>query len=231
MERPRILVVEDEKDIRDLMALHLAREGFQPLLYESGEAAIKELDAASFDLAILDWMLPGVSGLELSETHRGRFPILMVTARAETFDIVRGLMAGADDYLVKPFEIPVFIARVHAMLRRKTYKTGAMRRVAVGDIMLDEDLFETRLRGEKIAFTPVEFRILATLMKNVGRVLTRKSLLDQIQGDDVTVTDRTIDVHIHAIRKKIGDAADMIETIRGIGYRIHAQERSNQEKT
>ena len=221
MERPRIVLVEDEKDIRDLMALHLAREGAALSLYDNGESADAALRKEGCDLAIFDWMLPGVSGLELCEAHRGRFPLLMVTARAETLDIVRGLASGADDYIVKPFEMAVFIARVHALLRRSSYPVISNVKLSIGDITVDESSFEVAIGGVLVPVTPIEFKILTILIKNIGRVLTRQVLLDHIQGEEVTVTERTIEVHIYAIRKKIGPHADMIETIRGVGYRIH----------
>ena len=221
MERHKIVLVEDEKDIRELMALHLTREGFKLQIHENGEAADAALKKEGCDLAIFDWMLPGMSGLELCQAHRGKFPILMVTARAETLDIVRGLATGADDYIVKPFEMAVLIARVHALLRRSSYTLPSMVKLQMGDIIVDESLYEVTVAGNKVPFTPIEFKILAILMKNIGRVLTRQSLLDHIQSEEVTVTERTIDVHIYAIRKKIGSHADMIETIRGVGYRIH----------
>ena len=221
MERHKIVLVEDEKDIRELMAMHLTREGFHLIIHENGEAADAALKKEGCDLAIFDWMLPGISGLELCQSYRGKFPILMVTARAETLDIVRGLATGADDYIVKPFEMAVLIARVHALLRRSTYQLPNMVKLQTGDIIVDESLYEVTVAGNKVPFTPIEFKILAIMMKSVGRVLTRQSLLDYIQREDVTVTERTIDVHIYAIRKKIAPHADMIETIRGVGYRIH----------
>ena len=221
MERHKIVLVEDEKDIREWMALHLTREGFKLLIHENGEAADAALKKEGCDLAIFDWMLPGMSGLELCQAHRGKFPILMVTARAETLDIVRGLATGADDYIVKPFEMAVLIARVHALLRRSYYPLPMSAKLQAGDIIVDESLYEVTVGGLKVPFTPIEFKILAVMMKSIGRVLTRQSLLDYIQREEVTVTERTVDVHIHSIRKKIGAHADMIETIRGVGYRIH----------
>jgi two-component system phosphate regulon response regulator PhoB len=222
MERPKILIVEDEADIRDLMVLHLSREGYTVTAVESGEAAISRLEQDAFSLAIFDWMLPGISGLDLCQKFCGKLPILMVTARAEAADIVLGLTLGADDYVVKPFDIPVFIARVRSLLRRgqRSELEPASKRLAVGSVELDEELYEVYVEQEKVALTPVEFKLLKHLMKSRYKVLPRKALLDYAQGEDITVTDRTVDVHISAIRRKLGASADIIETIRGIGYRI-----------
>jgi len=228
MDKTKIILVEDERDIRELMTLHLSREGFEVISTENGEQSVKLIDGShSFDLAIFDWMLPGrISGLDLCKKYAGRFPILMVTARAETTDIILGLGMGADDYISKPFEIPVFLARVHALLRRASLnlEKDNSSKLRIGSLVLDENAYEASLTDQdtvqKLSLTPVEFKILRLLMKNTGRVLPRKQLLENIQGEDISVLERTIDVHVYSLRKKLGSCSDIIETVRGVGYRI-----------
>lgn len=224
----RVLVVEDEADIRDLMVLHLSRDGYQVEAVADGEAGmkfVKDLGRDPFDLLVLDWMLPGVSGIELAKTVRtsSQVPILMVTARVEPADVVLGLEVGADDYVTKPFEIPVFLARVRALLRRSSTlqaAPGKKKHYELGGIVLDEDLVEAKCDGSPIHLTHSEFKLLIALMKNQGRVLTRAALIDLVQGSDVSVVDRTIDTHVFGLRKKLGKYGDLIETVRGVGYRV-----------
>jgi two-component system phosphate regulon response regulator PhoB len=217
----RILVVEDERDLRELMLLHLKREGYEASGVENGEEALRYVERDRFDLAVLDWMLPGVSGLDLCRKFSGRFPMLMVTARADTSDIVLGLEAGADDYVTKPFEIPVFLARVRALLRRAAaIPAGQEALFEVGGLKLDTGAHEAWCNGEGVALTVSEFKLLHALMKNQGRVLSRDKLIEAVQGQGVVVTDRTVDTHVFGLRKKLGACADVIETIRGVGYRV-----------
>lgn len=222
-QRIRVLVVEDEPDIRELMAMHIGREGFETVAVDDGEKGLKYLNSEPFDLAVIDWMLPHRTGLEICRATAGRVPILMVTARADTSDIVRGLEAGADDYITKPFDIGVFLARIRALLRRSQTSPGEKDPNGwyyLGSLKLHPILHKVFSNGEELKLTVSEFRLLSALMANRGRVLSRQGLIDLVQGPEVTVTDRTIDTHVFGLRKKLGPAADHIETIRGVGYRV-----------
>ena len=230
----RILIIEDEKDIADLMALHLRREGHDVSTVENGEEALRKIEAENGSgpqLLVLDWMLPGLSGLELCKRIRavqgkaghGALPILMVTARAHTSDIVLGLEMGVDDYLTKPFEIPIFMARVRALLRRASAASESPRHLfQAGDLAVDLDTYKVTCGKKDLQLTPSEFKLLVALIKGSGRVLTREMLIDMVQGEGVTVVDRAVDTHVFGLRKKLGKCSDLIETIRGVGYRIRA---------
>lgn len=225
----RVLVVEDEFEIQQLIALHLRRQGFNVQEVSDGEAAREQLSKNEFDLVILDWMLPGLSGLEITRWMRSQpklssVPILFVTAKTEAEHIATGLDAGADDYVGKPFDTLVLMARVNALLRRKKWleKPGAEESdlVRVGELSLNPNTYECVLSGEKLDLTRSEFRLLEALMRNQGRVLSRESLIEQIQGEGVNVVGRTVDTHVFGLRKKLNQYSDMIETIRGVGYRV-----------
>lgn len=230
----RVLVVEDEAEIRHLIALHLRREGFAVQEAEDGDAGLRYLQDGNFHLAIVDWMVPGRSGLEVTRWMRtqprfDRTPILFVTAKSAPEHIATGLDAGADDYLTKPFDTIVLMARVHALLRRSQIlqevqapqaKSSVANELKLGKLVLRPDSYESFLNGEKLELTRSEFRLLETLMKNQGKVLSREALIEEIQGEGVNVVGRTVDTHVFGIRKKIGDHADLIETIRGVGYRV-----------
>lgn len=231
-QKSHVLVVEDEADVRDLIVLHLKREGFAVSAVDDGEKALKYLgdpaNLAATDLAVVDWMLPGMNGLDVTKWIHGKrsqLPILMVTARADSTDIVRGLESGADDYVTKPFEIPVFLARVRSLLRRSKTATqsetsGNPRKLRIGDLELDGDSYDVTVGAEKLNLTPSEFKLLQALMQNQGRVLSRDRLIELVQGEGVSVVDRAIDTHVFGLRKKLGTAADFVETIRGVGYRM-----------
>jgi two-component system, OmpR family, phosphate regulon response regulator PhoB len=228
----RVLVIEDEADVRDLIVLHLKREGFEVTAVDDGEKGIRHFEGATPDLAVVDWMLPGVSGLDVTKwIHENRkgLPILMVTARADSADIVRGLESGADDYVTKPFEIPVFLARTRSLLRRAkgesaTTPVGGLKKLKVGTLELNTETYDVAIQDgaatEKLNLTPSEFKLLKALMLNQGRVLSRDRLIELVQGEGVTVVDRAIDTHVFGLRKKLGSGADFIETIRGVGYRM-----------
>ncbi|MGK5082622.1 response regulator transcription factor [Bdellovibrionota bacterium FG-1] len=230
-EKFKVLVVEDETDVRDLILLHLRRDGLETTAVENGEEALRLLRENPFHLVILDWMLPGLSGLEICKRirHQGAagiasdLPILMVTARADTTDIVLGLEMGADDYITKPFELPIFLARVRALLRRaQTKHDASVRQFQVGELALDIETHQVFCSGRELELTLSEFKLLSALMHNQGRVLSRERLIDLVQGQGVVVIDRAIDTHIFGLRKKLGDCADIVETIRGVGYRVRA---------
>lgn len=221
----KILVVEDEADIRDLMVLHLKRDGYEVDDVETGEAALEKVEDKKYDLIVLDWMLPGMSGLDVCKRLQPKHvPVLMVTARADTADIVVGLEVGADDYVTKPFEIAVFSARVRALLRRisnvNTLGSAPSKRFEVGKLRVDLDAHEVFCDNEKVSLTVSEFKLLSALLANQGKVLSRSKLVEMVQGEDVSVVDRTVDTHVFGLRKKLGVCADVIETIRGVGYRV-----------
>ena len=234
-DRERVLVVEDEDEIRELIALHLRREGLLVDSVSSAEEAFQLIENNKYSLYALDWMLPGASGVDITkrlresgEVGRGA-AILMITARAESADIVAGLEAGADDYLTKPFEISVLLARVRALLRRSQRGASAVAGatdavgeiVRVGGLSLDPGTYEVKCCEEPIQLTPSEFKLLMALASSRGRVLTREGLIQQVQGDGVSVVGRTVDTHVFGLRKKLGACADIIETIRGVGYRVN----------
>lgn len=222
MKKSRILVVEDENDIRELIVLHLSREGHEVEACGDGHEGARMLAENDYDLALLDWMLPHKSGLEITREIRKEKPheelrILMVTAKGANGDLIMGLESGADDYLVKPFELSVLMARARALLRR-TEKKGAQ--LELGPLAIDEGAHEAKLDGKPISLTPYEFKLLVTLAQNKGRVLTRDQLIEQVQGSGVAVVERAVDTHVFGLRKKLGEHADLIETVRGVGYRI-----------
>jgi two-component system phosphate regulon response regulator PhoB len=220
----RVLVVEDEADIRQLMQLHLSREGVEVQVAENGENGLQLFNEKQFDLAVLDWMLPGLSGLDICRKINGKVPVLMVTARADTADIVLGLEAGADDYITKPFEIPVFLARVRALLRRTKGLVGKKSEwIEVEGLRLNIAEHKAMQNGESLELTASEFKLMGALLESRGKVLSRKRLIQLVQGEDINVTDRTVDTHVFGLRKKLGAGADLIETIRGVGYRVKAE--------
>lgn len=224
--KSKVLIVEDEKDIAELMTLHLRREGLEVDIVDNGEDATRLLNSKKFSVIILDWMLPGVSGLELCKKWRadgrenGAVPILMVTARAQTADIVLGLEMGADDYLTKPFDISELLARVRSLLRRGTWNEDEGTMIEVGKLKMDAERHQVVCEDEEVELTPSEFKLLHALMKNKGRVLTRERLIELVQGEGVTVIDRAIDTHIFGLRKKLGSCSEIVETVRGVGYRV-----------
>jgi two-component system phosphate regulon response regulator PhoB len=220
----KVHVVEDEFEIRELMALHLARQGYQVTESGSSEEALEKLKAQKFDLLILDWMLPGMSGVEFLDrmkTMKVSSKVLMVTAKSEPQDIVFGLEKGADDYLTKPFDPSVFLARVKVLLRRDAPAQAQQHQMFEwSGLKLNFDAYEVFLDGQQLHLTPSEYKLLATLVQSQGRVLTRDQLIERVQGEGISVTGRTVDTHIFGLRKKLGAWADHIDTIRGIGYRF-----------
>lgn len=219
----RVLVVEDETDIRDLIVLHLSREGHSVDACGDGLEAVKKIQSEEYDLLVLDWMLPEKSGLEILKELRKtsgheKVAVLMVTAKGANSDLVMGLENGADDYLVKPFELSVLMARARALLRRLDRKGSSA--LTLGPLEIDEAAHEARIEGKPLPLTPYEFKLLVTLAQNQGRVLTRDQLIRDVQGGGVSVVERAIDTHVFGLRKKLGEAADLIETVRGVGYRI-----------
>ena len=224
---PMVLIVEDEPAIAELIAVNLRHNGFQPVWAEDGVSAQRELDAVLPDVILLDWMLPGASGLSLARKWRadGRtktVPILMLTARGDEPDKVAGLDAGADDYITKPFSTQELLARIRAVLRRRAPEQ-AQEVVNIGDLMLDTAAHRVSWQGELLKIGPTEFKLLNFLMKHPERVHSRAQLLDKVWGDHVFIEERTVDVHVKRLREALGAASSMIETVRGAGYRFSAQ--------
>jgi len=224
--RTKIVVVEDEPDIAEVITYNLHREGFQVSCSERGDDGLVLVRAESPALVVLDLMLPGIDGLAVCRqlkadpiTHD--IPIIILSAKGEEADIVIGLEIGADDYLSKPFSPRELLARIKAVLRRGSARQDDVKeRIVVGDVLLDVARHEVRVGGELAKFTATEFKILVNLASQPGRAFTREQLLNRAVGKGVVVVDRNIDVHIRAIRKKLGDSGRLIQTIRGVGYRL-----------
>jgi len=221
---PRILVVEDEADLALLLSYNFEAEGYAVETVERGDEAELRLLESPPDLVILDWMLPGVSGLEICRRLRAReatrtLPVIMLTARGEESERVRGLSVGADDYVVKPFSVPELMARVRALLRRSRPERIADRLVA-GDVDLDRETHRVRRAARDLHLGPTEFRLLEYLLERRGRVFSRAQLLDGVWGQSVEIDERTVDVHIGRLRKMLsrGRERDPIRTVRGAGY-------------
>lgn len=221
---PRILIVEDEPAIAELIAVNLRHNGFQPVWAIDAETAQRELDEILPDVILLDWMLPGGSGLALARKWRAAsrtkaVPILMLTARGDEADRVAGLDAGADDYIVKPFSPRELLARIRAVLRRRVPEaSGGV--VKMGDLQLDADTHRVTLTDKPLKVGPTEFKLLHYLMRHPERVHSRGALLDKVWGDHVYIEERTVDVHVKRLRESLGEAGSMIETVRGAGYRF-----------
>ncbi len=227
MPKERILVVEDEEDILELIRYNLVKEGYQVTGALTGEDALKKARAEVFDLVVLDLMLPGIDGLDVakklkSDPKTGNFPILMLTAKGEEADIVTGLELGADDYVTKPFSPRVLIARVRAILRRKTGKPdeGDVSMLRIYDLEIDLGRRSVLVSGQAVDLTYTEFQVLYLLARRPGWVFTRSHIVDAVRGDDYPVTDRSVDVQIVGLRKKLGPSSRYIETVRGVGYRF-----------
>ena len=225
---PRVLVVEDEPSIAELIAVNLRHNGFAPTVVFDGASAQREVDAVLPDVILLDWMLPGESGVQLARRWRQQeriktVPIIMLTARTEETDKVQGLDAGADDYVTKPFSTQELLARIRAVLRRRAPEI-VNDTVQLGELSLDAATYRVTHAGRELKVGPTEFKLLHYLMKHPERVHTRGSLLDRIWGDHVFIEERTVDVHVKRLRESLGVAGTMIETVRGAGYRLTAQQ-------
>jgi len=222
-----VLVVDDEKDILDLLEYNLAKNNFKVMAVGSGEDALREAREKLPDIVVLDLMLPGVDGLEVckrlkNDPKTGHIPIIMLTARGEEADIVVGLELGADDYLTKPFSPRVLLARMKAVLRRREAESEGGRDAVIraGNVVINQQRHEAAVDGRALSLTALEMRILATLARSPGRVFTRYQIVEATQGVGVGVTDRSVDVHIVSLRRKLGEDAALIETVRGVGYRF-----------
>lgn len=225
----RILVVEDESAIAELISINLRHAGFEVTLAGSATAAQYEVDRVLPDLVVLDWMLPGQSGVALARQWRGaartkELPVIMLTARAEEGDKIAGLDAGADDYVTKPFSTNELLARIRAVLRRKAPE-ALDSAVEVGPLLLDPGTRRVSREGVEVKLGPTEFRLLHFLMTHPERVHSRSQLLDRVWGDHVFIEERTVDVHVKRLREALAPVgcSSMIETVRGAGYRLTQQ--------
>lgn len=230
MAHETILVVDDEQDITELIAYNLEKEGYKTICVTTGEEAIDEAHKALPDLVVLDLMLPGLDGLEVckrlkqDETTR-MVPILMVTAKSEDSDVITGLEVGADDYVCKPFSPKILIARTRAVLRRSQKPHGADRetKIRIHNIVIDVSRHEVVCDGKVVSLSATEFSILEFLASNPGWVFSRNQIIDAVKGKDYPVTERSVDVQILGLRKKLGQYGRYIQTVRGVGYRLQAE--------
>jgi two-component system, OmpR family, phosphate regulon response regulator PhoB len=224
---PRILIVEDEPAIAELLTINLKHNGFAPIWAVEGVAAQRELDAVLPDVILLDWMLPGQSGLTLARKWRADvrtkdIPIILLTAKGDESDKISGLDSGADDYITKPFSIKELLARVRAILRRSTPEVSTQI-LAIGELLLDGSTHRVTYQDLPLKLGPTEFKLLQHLMTFPERVHSRGQLLDKVWGDHVYIEERTVDVHVKRLREALGQGGAHIETVRGTGYRITAQ--------
>jgi two-component system alkaline phosphatase synthesis response regulator PhoP len=226
MPKERILVVEDEEDILELVSYNLTREGYQVESVTSGEKALKIAGSGLLDLIVLDLMLPGIDGLEVAKLLKNdsktrHIPIIMLTAKGEEADIVTGLELGADDYVTKPFSPRILIARIRSVLRRKSTETRDDKSILqIHELTIHPGRREVLIQGQTVELTYTEFQVLHYLIKRPGWVFTRSQIVDAVRGDDYPVTDRSVDVQIVGLRKKLGSCGKYIETVRGVGYRF-----------
>lgn len=225
--QPAVLIVEDEPAIAELIAVNLRHNGFRPTWAMDSESAQREIDTVLPDLVLLDWMLPGESGLTLAKRWRSHprtkaVPIIMLTARGDESDRVAGLDAGADDYMAKPFSTKEMLARIRAVLRRRAPEQGEVT-LSVGGLTLDAATHRVAFQDKPLKLGPTEYKLLQYLMSHAERVHSRGQLLDKVWGDHVFIEERTVDVHVKRLREALGAAGAMVETVRGAGYRFTAQ--------
>lgn len=231
----KVLIVEDELDIGRLLQMQVQNMGYEVEHVSSGEEALALLNKKIYDLIILDWMLPGLSGVEIAQLVRKLdsmkdIAILMLTAKADPENIVEGLDAGADDYITKPFSTDILKARMASLLRRVARRDKAPAangngsedgdEMEVGPLKVSLKTYKAYLDGDQMSLTPSEFKLLTTMLEFRGRVLTRAKLIEEVQGEGISVIGRTIDTHVFGLRKKLGPHSEIIETVRGIGYRV-----------
>ena len=225
MKKKKIIVVEDEPDLVDVVTYNLQREGYLVLAAQRGDEGLNLIRSERPDLVLLDLMLPGMDGLSVcrqmkSDGSLSEIPIIIASAKGEESDVVIGLEMGADDYLAKPFSPRELLARIKAVLRRGAPRDVSKDRVVIRDLVIDSGKHEVRIEDEIISLTSTEFKLLHHLAASRGRAFSREQLLNKVVGMGVVVVDRNIDVHIRAVRKKLGNHSNMIQTIRGVGYRF-----------
>jgi two-component system phosphate regulon response regulator PhoB len=225
MPRPRILIIEDERALTDVLAYNLQREGYEVSVAHDGKEGLRKAQMQVPDLVILDLMLPGLDGLEVCRALRAgertrAVPILMLTAKAEETDQVVGFTMGADDYVTKPFSVKVLMQRIKALQRRKDAAAEPAEIIDHLGVRIDRVRHKASVKGMELELTPTEFRLLECLLRQPGRAFTRAQLMDLAIGEGAVVLERTIDVHIKTLRRKLGDSGEHIETVRGLGYRF-----------
>jgi two-component system phosphate regulon response regulator PhoB len=228
MPKPKILVIEDERALVEVLTINLEREGFEVVFAHDGQEGLRQAQLKLPDLILLDLMLPLKSGLEVCReirigTRTRGIPVIMVTSKAEESDQLVGFATGADDYVTKPFSMKVLIQRIKKELRRKQLQEEAPAGALIESqgVVIDRHSHRALYRDAELPLTPTEFRLLEVLIRQVGRAFTRYELMDAAIGEDAIVLERTIDVHIKSLRKKLGEAGELIETVRGVGYRFH----------
>jgi len=230
MKKGTILVIDDEKDLIELVRYNLEKDGFDVIAATDGQSGLEVVKKHRPDLVVLDLMMPGLDGLQVCQQLRadpraGRIPVIMLTAKATEADRIVGLELGADDYITKPFSPREVLARVKAVLRRSAPAADARQVISAGDLKIDLSAHEVHYRGQRVSLTATEFRILEFLAARPGRVFSRDEIIDAALGNETAVFDRTVDVHITAIRRKLGAGGESIETVRGFGYKFrHAGE-------
>lgn len=227
MPKPKILVIEDERSLVEVLGANLEREGFEVITAFDGQEGLRQAQLKLPDLVVLDLMLPGKPGLEVCQELRmgqrtREIPIIMVTAKSEESDQLVGFATGADDYVTKPYSPKVLIQRIKKELRRRQLKEepAAGKVIESQGIVIDRHSHRALYRDQELPLTPTEFRLLEVLLRQAGRAFTRYELMDAAIGEDAIVLERTIDVHVKSLRKKLGDAGELIETVRGVGYRF-----------
>ncbi|HPA17977.1 MAG TPA: response regulator transcription factor [Verrucomicrobiae bacterium] len=222
----KILVVEDEQDVRDLLVLTLRNAGYQTLTAETGTGALRKAASEHPDLILLDLMLPEMSGTEICRRLRAdpataNTPVIIVSAKSEEVDKILGLELGADDYVTKPFSPRELVLRIKKLLRRTEGPPEQSDRLAVGQLVVDRSRHQVTFRGNEIILTPTEFKLLGLLIERRGRVQTRDRLLTDVWDYEASMDTRTVDTHVRRLREKLGDAAEFVETVRGVGYRLN----------
>ncbi len=226
MAKKKVLVVDDEEDIQELVSYTFSKSGFQVICATTGEEAVRAARSAAPDLIVLDLMLPGIDGLDVcrllnADPQTAPIPILMLTAKGEEADIVTGLELGADDYMTKPFSPKVLTARAKAILRRgRQGRADNNDSLRIGEVEVHLGRHEVMVKGRAVELTPSEFKLLTYLFKKPGWVFTRNQIIDEVHGSGYAVTDRSVDVLVVGLRKRLGPCGALIETVRGIGYRV-----------
>ena len=226
MSQATVLVIDDEKDVLELLRYNLEKGGFEVVAARDGESGLKAATASPPDAIVLDVMMPGLDGLGVcrrlrEESRTARIPIILLTAKAGEADRVVGLELGADDYVVKPFSPRELVARIRALLRRTAPASTESETLRRGDLVVDSGRHEVTWKGKPVVLTATEFKILHYLASRPGRVCPRTEIIDSAFGRDVAVVDRTVDVHVTALRRKLGKGGELLETVRGFGYRFH----------